>query len=450
MNLAREFSSFINRHQLIKVGDRLLVAVSGGADSMVLIHLLQQKQISFEAAHVNYNLRGEESLAEETLVQEYCKAHQLKLHILRPDTKKYAAENGISIQMAARELRYDWFRKLCQEQELNLIATAHHADDQAETVMLKLLRGAGPSGLAGIRLKQENLIRPLLCFEKSDLLKWAAEHNIPFRTDSSNLSSDYQRNFIRHEILPLAKKINPGLNGTLLHFAEFMLSHQQFLQYSIKNLNLSFKNPVTGFTHIQTSALSEIPGYDVLLYEMLQPFSVHPSEIENICKALVNSGKQFFTPTHLLTIGRNEIVISPLPAESITKINIESYPFSINTPWGNLHGVETEVPTHFHSPQPNTIYTDPELLQFPLTVRTWKEGDFFHPAGMKGRKKLSDYFTEKKISRPEKNQIPLLFSDDRLVWVCNLRMDQRFTINPSSRRALKITFMPGVSSESVI
>jgi tRNA(Ile)-lysidine synthase len=450
MNLAREFSVYIKQHQLIKDGDRLLVAVSGGADSMVLIHLLLQSHISFEAAHVNYNLRGVESVAEEKLVQQYCDSHKLILHVLRPDSKKHAADKGISIQMAARELRYNWFRELCTERKLDLIATAHHADDQSETIMLKLIRGAGPSGLGGIRMHQGNLIRPLLSFEKSDLLKWAAEHNIPFLTDSSNLTSDYQRNFIRHEIIPLARKVNPGLNDTLSHFAEFMISHQQFLKYSIHKLNISFRNPVTGFIHIQTEALTEIPGFDVLLYEVLQPFSVHPSEIRNICKSLLNSGKQFFTPTHIITIGRDELIVSPLAEESDTEITIDTCPFSVNTPWGNLHGVETEMPATFHNNHSNIIYTDADLLQFPLTVRTWKEGDIFQPAGMEGRKKLSDLFTEKKLSRPEKKRIPLLFSGEKLVWVCNMRMDQQFTLKSGSRRALKITFMPGVSGDDLI
>lgn len=450
MNLLKSVRENIQKKKLVTTDERLLVAVSGGLDSMVLLQLLGELGFHLEVAHVNYGLRGEESNLDESLVKEYCLKSKLVFHCYAPDTIKYAADKNISIQMAARELRYKWFSALLKERNLNKVVTAHHADDQSETILLKLLRGSGLTGLSGIRMKTKELIRPLLPFTKAQLRSWAEEHQIPFRNDSSNEKNDYQRNQLRHKVIPLLKEINPALDQTLSTFATFMEAHNAYLKYSIAGLNCAFQNPVTGIFHISTDKLKSIPGLEIILYELLQPFDVHPHDISNMAAVLNEPGKQFFTTKYSITIGRDEILVAPLSNANDFEVTIASVPFSINTPFGNLHGIIENEHDRNDPLKKHIARLDRDKLHFPLKIRTWKDGDFFYPSGMKGKKKVSDFFIDEKLSLPAKKRIPLIFSGDDLVWICNMRLDDRFIARPASRNTVRITFMAGVNTEDAV
>lgn len=416
---------------------KLLLAVSGGLDSVVLAHLCKNAKLQFSMAHCNFNLRGDESDADENFVVDLADALEVEVLTQRFDTKVYAADAGISIQMAARELRYSWFDDLSSALNYDYILTAHHANDDLETFLINLIRGTGLEGLTGIRSENNKIIRPLLKFSRKEIEAYAVQNNIKWREDSSNISSKYIRNKIRHQIIPVMEDINPQL---LESFAKTQVHLNESLNLVEDYLGLLYSEIVSKTNYgyqLKIEVLKKIPHPKAVLYQLLKSFGFTEwDDVNHLLEA--QPGKMVFSETHRLIKDREFLILTEKPENKENEVysisegeEIEMLPigiFSFN-----------EVKKISETPA-NCIYVAKESLKYPLTLRKWKEGDVFYPFGMKGKKKLSDFFMDKKLSLPEKENTWLLCSEDKIVWVVNHRADARFAITAPSQKIIKITY----------
>jgi len=427
----------------VDINDKLLVAVSGGLDSMVLLHLCIELKLIIYVAHCNFGLRGNESDSDEQFIKNYCDQNKIDFHSTRFNTKEYAKEKSISTQMAARELRYNWFNNLLEEFNYNYILVAHHADDQVETILLNIFRGKGPSSWSGMDAINGKLIRPLLNFTKNEIKVYAKNENLQWREDSSNLLRNYERNFLRLEVLPLLEKINPNFTSNILQFGERAFVQNKLLSLYFESLTKEFVTNENGDLKIEIDKLNAVDETAQFLFHVLHPLQFNFETCENICSNLKNrSGKIFYSKTHRAYIDRNNLIASTInnsKAESIfiqqpiqqllpnnSTLNFEFIPFSEKV---------------FSNHKKSIAYLDTDLITFPLEIRSKKEGDFFHPLGMNGTKLLSDYFIDNKYSLRDKEDVLLLTMNDSILWVINDRIDQRYRITESTKNLLKIEFI---------
>ncbi len=416
---------------------KVLLAISGGIDSVVLAHLCKNAKLQFSMAHCNFNLRGEESDGDENFVVDLADALEVEVFTESFDTKLYASEAGISIQMAARELRYNWFEDLRTALKYDYVLSAHHANDDLETFLINLIRGTGLEGLTGIKSENNKIIRPLLHFSRKEIGAYALQNSIKWREDSSNSSLKYLRNKIRHQIIPVMEEINPqfleGFAKTQVHLNESFDLVEDYLGL----LYPEIVSETTLGTQLKIEVLNKVPHPRAVLYQLLKSFGF--TQWEDVVHLLeAQPGKMVFSETHRLIRDREFLILTEKPEnrkEEIYSIS-EGEEFEM-LPIGtfSFHKVEriTQTP-------PNCIFVAKESLKYPLTLRKWQEGDVFYPFGMKGRKKLSDFFKDKKLSLPEKENTWLLFSEDKIVWVVNHRADARFGITDPSQKIIKITY----------
>lgn len=416
---------------------KVLLAISGGIDSVVLAHLCKNAKLQFSMAHCNFNLRGEESDGDENFVVDLADALEVEVFTESFDTKLYASEAGISIQMAARELRYNWFEDLRTALKYDYVLSAHHANDDLETFLINLIRGTGLEGLTGIKSENNKIIRPLLHFSRKEIGAYALQNSIKWREDSSNSSLKYLRNKIRHQIIPVMEEINPqfleGFAKTQVHLNESFDLVEDYLGL----LYPEIVSETTLGTQLKIEVLKKVPHPRAVLYQLLKSFGF--TQWEDVVHLLeAQPGKMVFSETHRLIRDREFLILTEKPEnreEEIYSIS-EGEEFEM-LPIGtfSFHKVEriTQTP-------PNCIFVAKESLKYPLTLRKWQEGDVFYPFGMKGRKKLSDFFKDKKLSLPEKENTWLLFSEDKIVWVVNHRADARFGITDPSQKIIKITY----------
>ncbi len=429
-------------NSLFSKKDRLLLAFSGGVDSVVLAHVLKQNGIAFELAHCNFNLRGKESDMDEKFCSDFAKKNKLKIHIKQFDTKSYVKIKKLSVQMAARELRYHWFNELVQKNKFDYILTAHHANDNIETLLLNLARGTGLNGLVGIPFKQNNIIRPLLHVTKDAVLKFAESHKLKFRHDSSNDEVKYARNYLRHKIIPGLKKINPAIEHTLLHNMEFFRQAAEIVNEYCEEKKKEITTGENETLKISISKLLKKTASELLLHEILAPLGFNSSQISQIHQSIntKQSGKLFLSSGYQVLIDRDFILAQPIEEsteeEAVYEIKSAS---SFN-----------KLPVKFKAEvvkkaevirDKNLGFFDYNLLQFPLTLRKWQKGDKFMPLGMQNFKKLSDYFISNKIPLSEKNKIWILLNgNDQIIWIVGHRIDERFKLTPSSKQILKLEF----------
>lgn len=402
-----------------------LLANSGGVDSMVLFDLLLKAKVSFAVAHCNFGLRGEASDGDENFIIAKCRMHNLEVHTRRFDTKNIAASKGISIQMAARMLRYDWFELLKKEGDYSHLLTAHHLDDQLETFMINTGRGSGLKGLRGIR--SATIVRPLLSFSKATIVDYAKVNAIDWREDASNASDDYLRNQLRHQVIPQWKAANAHLlQNAAETFDHIALAHDALTVVLEQFKALHFKEK-EGVVHISLSAIKALKPLDYYLFALFSPFGfTHLADLHSIVEA--QSGKQLISPSHRLVHDRNELLLTPLQ-EDMQPNEIEWIPTE------DLH-----YPIHLSLSQeailsPKYALLDTRMLKFPLILRKYQKGDYFYPIGMPGKKKLSKFFKDQKYSLLEKENQWLLCSEAQIVWVIGQRVDARFaasnaTVNP--------------------
>ena len=420
---------FITEKSLFKRDDKLILGISGGADSVCLMHILLALGCSFELAHCNFNLRGEESDADEDFVKELAKKYQLKIHVKQFDTLAYAAENKISTQMAARDLRYAWFDKLLIKSSAKYLAIAHHANDDVETFFINLVRGSGLKGFLGIKEKNNAIVRPLLEVSRLEIEHFLQVRGLFFRDDSSNISVKYLRNKIRHELMPLLAEMNPSIQQTVKDEMRILEGVAQIYAAKVEEVRKDLFQEKNGIVQFETAALLALNPLYNYLYELLVPYGFY--SVEAISKALDGqSGKQFFSATHQLVVDRENIFISPLNKENevfeITeKTKILVYPL-------DLKFRLTEDKTIIYD---NDIaQLDVEKLKFPLTLRKWKQGDKFMPLGMKKFKKLSDFFIDNKFSIIDKQEQWLLCSDIDIVWLVGCRIDERYKLETNTKK----------------
>ncbi|MEG1749494.1 MAG: tRNA lysidine(34) synthetase TilS [Tannerellaceae bacterium] len=426
--------TYINKQQLLTTDRPVLVGLSGGADSVALLTLLTQLGYTCIAVHCNFHLRGEESLRDEQFAHNYAESLNVPFYKTDFDTTHYATEKHISIEMAARELRYDWFETMRQKLNAEAIAIAHHRDDSMETLLMNLIRGTGIRGMTGIRPRNGHIIRPLLCVSREEIVRWLAEEGLSFVTDSTNLTDAYTRNFIRLRVVPLLEEINPAIKDTIARTAEHLSAAELIYLHTIeKARNVVFTDPY----HLSIPALMQFPAPDTILYELLKPFAFTSVVVREIYQALMKeSGKTFHSTTHRLIKDRTQLILAlqqtaaPRTYTLTTKEGEWNEPIKLSS---RLIVIDKDF--RIEKDKSNACF-DYDKLTFPLTLRTWQEGDWFIPFGMKGRKKLSDYFTDRKFSRIKKEQIWLLCSDGNIIWIVGERPDSRFCIDETTKHVL--------------
>ncbi len=433
--MLNSFAKKFENTYALQEGQNIAVACSGGVDSMVLCHLLLQLDIPFCVLHCNFHLRGEDSNDDAAFVRRFAEKHLLEFDQIDFDTRSYAKEKGISIQMAARELRYEWFDKIKREKNISWVATAHHLDDDIETVLINIGRGTGIRGVVGIPDKDNGFIRPLLSFTKEQILRFAEANNIVWREDKSNLSTDYLRNYLRHKVIPVWKEevsdLPIGFKNTKNHLMQTLQLQRDYLEL--------IKNQVCTSTdfgiQINLNQLNSFPNTSALLYELLFPFGFTAWEdifhLEN-----AQSGKMILSDTHRLIKDRDNLLLS----EKQINRNIKSIYLRNQQELEDMSIILAKLTAKvFKFETKRTIFVSEKKISFPLELRRWKAGDFFYPAGMTGKKKLSKYFKDEKYSLLEKEAIWVLCCKNEIVWVVGHRADRRFLPNKPEEATIKIT-----------
>ncbi|MES2560756.1 MAG: tRNA lysidine(34) synthetase TilS [Bacteroidota bacterium] len=441
MNLNNLFVDYLTEKTSATLSSSYLLAVSGGVDSMSMIHLFYKAGLSFGVAHCNFSLRQQESDLDHRLVQSYCNQLKIPFYDIVFDTQNTADNQHLSIQETARNLRYNWFQKIAQEHTFDFIATAHHQDDNAETVLFNLIRGTGLKGLKGIPIQHHSIIRPLLFANKQALMQYANENGVPYREDASNLKNTYSRNKIRNTVMPILKDINSEAVKHIHELSEHSYAIAQIVKQHIEQLSEQIIEYEPHQTIINCGSVSEHPLVAFYLYELLSPYNFNPIQIKDIYHSLkaTKSGNQFLSPSHTLTVNRTQIIIrqsAALTADTALLEKKEYCEFSIglNTYTASIEQTQNESPF-----EAGTLYLDADLLTFPLAVRRWEKGDSFSPLGMKGKKKISDFLIDKKISLPDKQDVFVVLSKNKIVAILNHQIDDNVKTTHITRYILKIT-----------
>ncbi len=422
--------SFLNEN-------KILIAISGGVDSIVLTHLCHQLNLNIALAHCNFNLRGKESDADEEFVLQLAEDLNLEVFIKSFDTKGYSDKNKLSTQMAARKLRYDWFEELAEQLQFDYILTAHHADDNLETFLINFSRGTGLDGLTGIPEVNDNIVRPLLPFPRETIEAYAKEHDFKWREDSSNASTKYLRNKLRHDVIPILKTINSQLLQNFQSTLRNLNDAADIVEEGVEvALNRTIETIDKHQTVFKVSEFKKLNNPKAYLFEIFKAYGF--TEWNDVVSLLdAQSGKQILSPTHRLIKDREHLLLNEIDFKTDEKsIVILKTDKQVKTEFGILFFDEADSVLEKSN---QTIYLDKELLEYPLTIRKWKEGDLFYPIGMSGKKKLSKYFKDEKLSLLDKEHVRLLCSGEAIVWVIGKRADNRFKVDEKTKNILKIT-----------
>jgi tRNA(Ile)-lysidine synthetase, N-terminal domain/tRNA(Ile)-lysidine synthetase, C-terminal domain len=430
--------TYIEQNSLLTCNRPVIVGFSGGADSVALLSVLSRLGYDCIAAHCNFHLRGNESQRDEDFCRSFTQSVNVPFYKIDFDTEKYAKENSVSIEMAARDLRYEWFESLRQKLEAQAIAVAHHIDDSVETVLMNLCRGTGIRGLVGIRPKKGFVVRPLLSVTRKDVLSWLSENKLSYVTDSSNSSEVYTRNYIRNKILPALLKVNPSVNVAISRTTEHLSDVEALYLHVVEDAR---KQIFIGELELSIEKLLDYPAQETILFELLKPYGFSRVVVLEVFQSLnKESGKVFFSPEYRLVKDRDKLLLGPVKEEEKIEFVIEESDEDFFGPL-NLAFKTRDIDSSFVIEKSKSIAClDYDKLKFPLVLRKWKQGDWFIPFGMKGKKKLSDYFSDSKYSLIEKERAWLLCSGDDIVWLIGERLDNRFCITEKSKRACLIHF----------
>lgn len=437
--MVEQLLNHIQRHDLCKTTDKILLAVSGGMDSMVMFHLFREAGFTIGVAHCNFQLRGADSEADEALVKITCREHAVPFHARRFDTMEYAQARGLSTQMAARELRYNYFNELAAELGYNAVATAHHLNDSLETVLLNFAKGTGIDGLTGVPVKNEKVIRPMLFATREAISVYAEVHQLKWRQDKSNASEDYQRNFIRHRVIPELNVINPNMAETFRATQERLQGTAHMLNFFIDEFAKRAITFSADTAKIDIHKLKELPSPSVVLWELLKEKGFNYSQ----CKEIVNDhqpGKKFLSHTHKLSVDRHFLFLQRKDDRSPLSLNIDSFTPNVHTPLGSLHFNLVARPKFQLRKDAGCAQLDRQKIKYPLLWRRWKEGDSFVPFGMNHSRKLSDFLIDIKIPLPEKENITVIESAGTIVWVVGYRIHEHFKVTPETQEILTVDF----------
>jgi tRNA(Ile)-lysidine synthase len=437
------FTSFITKEKLFTPGDKILLAVSGGIDSVVLCELFHESSLNFGIAHCNFQLRLKESDEDETFVKHLAEKYKVPFYVRRFETSKFARENGISVQMAARDLRYQWFETVREQAGYHCIATAHHLDDQVETFFLNLARNTGIAGFHGIPVKQGNIIRPLLFAYRKEIREYLDMKNLSYREDSSNKETKYLRNAIRKNLIPLLNKIHPGFDKVIIETMERISEtekiYREVIEYQ-KNIIVKKEDDRVNLLIPELLKLDPLPTY---LYEFLAPYGFNFTVVKEIVRVLdKNPGKRFLSPSHTLIKDRDNLILVPVRKDNTEPfeggIMIKKNVTLLSKP---IHLEFKEIPKDDQfridlSPQAANL--DAHKVRYPLILRKWHPGDSFYPFGKGRKKKISDFYIDEKIPLPDKDNTWILCSGGKIVWIVGHRIDNRFRITQKTSKVLSI------------
>ena len=437
--MIHKIRTYIEKHGLLRLDDTVIVGLSGGADSVALLHILTKLNYSCIAAHCNFHLRGDESKQDEVFARQTASSLQIPFYKKDFDTIGYANRKHISVEMAARELRYEWFEELRITHHAQAVSVAHHQDDSVETVLLNLIRGTGIRGLTGIDPKRDSIIRPLLEITRQEILEWLHQQNLTYRTDSSNFSDEYTRNFIRLQLLPMMESLNPSVRETITrtagHLSDIETIYMDYIEKERKRL-------MDESQRINIAELKQSVAPQTVLFGLLKPFGFTRLISESVYNALSSEpGKIFYAPASNYQIVKDRdfllLTTKQTKEETVYSINADD---SIEIPI-RLRTQTVEKTHNFRIEKSKSVASfDYDKLTFPLTLRTWRKGDWFVPFGMKGRKKLSDYFSDHKFDRNQKEQTWLLCSGLNIIWIVGERLDDRYKIDKLTKNILTVYF----------
>ncbi len=432
-----DFTRFIQENSLFEPSDKLLLAVSGGRDSVLMAHLFKQAGFNFGIAHVNFQLRGAESDAEEAFVKALAADFSVPFFSTHFNTPNFAQSQHLSIQMAARELRYDWLETIRQENNYQYIALAHHQNDSIETVLLNLVRGTGVSGLHGILPKRGKLIRPLLFLKREEIDGICEKTGISYRDDSSNESVKYARNKIRLEVIPKLKELNPALEETFEANRKRMEELEMVLHLRVAELKTQlFKADNQHQIQIDLAAIKQLQPLNTLLFELFRPYGFSATVLSDLIKSWDGQpGKVFESATHQLLLDRQKLLLSPISNTDSLAVALAEGQETVVWSGQNFKAQYIALADFELAQDAAKAQLDYDLLTFPLVLRAWKMGDVFKPLGMKGQKKLSDFFIEQKIPLNQKKQIAVLQNGNGdVLWLAGLRIDERYKVSTNSKK----------------
>ncbi len=437
--MQQRFISFVRDYNLFSRNNKILLAVSGGIDSVVMLDLFRRSGFQFGIAHCNFHLRGIESDGDEEFIRKLSNQYNIAHFISHFNTEEYARENKLSIQMAARELRYNWFDVICDQHGYTHIATAHNQDDVIETFMINLGRGTGIRGLTGIKPKTGRIIRPLLFASRIEIEKFASECGIDYREDSSNISVYYTRNKIRHEIIPLFEEINPSFRISLIETIRKLNDTENIYLGTIEKIKNELVEDNRESAIIDLEKLGSFPNKLTILFEILSGYKFLSSQIASIIESLkAHSGKQFYSGTHRLIKDRNTFIVTPLKESETKRYYIDEGMEQVREPM-TLDLLIIDYNDSFNIPrEKNVACLDYEKLNFPLILRKWHDGDYFQPLGMVHKKKLSDFLIDEKLSIADKEDQWLLINGDDIIWVVNQRIDERYKVTEKTSQILMV------------
>lgn len=430
---------FIEEKNLIRHGENVLLAISGGIDSMVMANLFLHLPYKTGIAHCNFSLRGEESDGDENLVRTFAETNGIPFFSVRFDTKTHAKKNGISVQMAARELRYTWFEEIRKSNNYNSIAVAHNLNDKIETLFINLIRGTGLTGLSGMKPASGRIIRPLLFATRESIASYCLENAISYREDNSNADTKYIRNKIRHLVIPVLKEINPSLESTLSETSERFAGINEIVNSFVSELRNRITERFEKQTIIKISLLEEYLHNRSLVFELFRIYGITNYQLDDLLNVIKGkNGGQLVTGSHRIIRNRNEIIIDDNKRNTYSP-HIATNPEELVKIPGILSAQQFRVDELFKiSADKAEAWIDFEKIKFPLVIRKWQAGDYFFPLGMKKKKKLSDYFIDKKYSLTEKENKTVIESEGNIIWIIGDRIDDRYRITDDTRIALLI------------
>lgn len=439
--MLEEFRAFVNENQLFNRDHRVLLAVSGGIDSVVMSHLFHALNLRFGILHCNFQLRGEASDGDASFVEALAEELGCPFYTIAFPTRQYASANGLSTQMAARNLRYGWFEEIRQREEYELIATAHHAGDDAETFFINLIRGTGLKGLQGIPLRQGNIIRPMKFAGRDEIRAYAEKHHIRWREDATNATTHYLRNKIRHNILPLLNEISPSFNVKLAQTISYLNDTGEALSVIVNSERSKLvKKDDNGVQFIDLSELSKMTPVGFWLFELLQPYQFNRSVISDIAQNLSGSGGQrFLSHSYEARIERGKLILMPRrekPSEGYYLIDDEV--ISIHEPLPLTFRKLQYIKEYGVPGTSDLVWLDAAQIRYPLILRRWQPGDKFHPMGMSGSKKISDYFIDHKFSQQQKEDTWLLCNGSDILWIVGHRIDHRYRVTSDTQNILEV------------
>ncbi len=456
MNLQQLYIDYIKKNNLFQATDNLLIAVSGGVDSIVLGHLCKEAGFQFSIAHCNFNLRGEESNRDEEFTRSVAIQLAVPILVKHFDTKQYANDKKISIQVAARELRYEWFYEIINESapnshhpKFNYILTAHHLDDNIETVMMNFFKGTGISGLRGIEPKHGKIVRPLLFASKKEIIDYANGNGLQWVNDSSNDETKYTRNFFRHDIIPAIEKVYPdvkkNLAANIQRATDAEMLYNQAITAHKKRLLECRGNEV----HIPVLKLAKVVPLNSVVYETIKDFGFSSNSVEEVLKLLSSvSGKYMVSATHRILRNRAWLIISPISKEVQSIILIEDGTEKVS--FGNKlltvkYSANKQLPD-----DKNIALLDAKEIKFPLLLRRWKQGDYFSPLGMNKKKKLARFFIDEKLSMNDKENVWVIESGKKILWIVGHRIDDRFKLTGNTKKTLRLSVQEITNSNTAL